>query len=50
VQEVQINFGIPVISIVGLDNVIQHVQEQIANPTLLAAIQDYRQRYGVDLV
>lgn len=50
VQEVQVNFGIPVISIVGLDNVIQHVQEQIANPTLLAAIQDYRQRYGVDLV
>lgn len=47
VQEVQVNFGIPVISIVGLDNVIQHVQEQIANPALLAAIQDYRQRYGV---
>lgn len=47
VQEVQVNFGIPVISIVGLDNVIQHVQEQIANPALLVAIQDYRQRYGV---
>ena len=47
VQEVQMNFGVPVISIVGLQNVIQHVQEQIADPTLLTAIQSYRQRYGV---
>lgn len=47
VQEVQVNFGVPVISIVGLQNVIQHVQEQIADPALLTAIQDYRQRYGL---
>lgn len=49
VQEVQANLGVPVISIVGLQNVIQHVQEQIADPALLAAIQGYRQRYGVDI-
>lgn len=49
VQEVQATLGVPVISIVGLQNVIQHVQEQIADPALLAAIQGYRQRYGVDI-
>lgn len=49
VQEVQANFGVPVISIVGLNNVIQHVQEQIAEPTLLSAIHNYRQQYGVEV-
>lgn len=49
VQEVEKNFGVPVISIVGLKNVIQHVQEQIAEPQLLAAIQSYRQQYGVEI-
>ncbi|WP_298610588.1 orotate phosphoribosyltransferase [uncultured Thiothrix sp.] len=49
VQEVQTNFGVPVISIVGLNNVIQHVQEQIDEPQLLAAIQAYRQQYGVEI-
>lgn len=49
VQEVQTNFGVSVISIVGLNNVIQHVQEQIAEPQLLAAIQAYRQQYGVEI-
>lgn len=48
VQEVQTSFGVPVISIVGLKNVIQHVQEQINDPHLLAAIQNYRQQYGVE--
>lgn len=47
VQEVQMHFGVPVISIVGLQNVIQHVQDQVANPDLLAAIRSYRQQYGV---
>lgn len=49
VQEVQKNFSVPVISIVGLNNVIQHVQEQIAEPKLLVAIQAYRQQYGVEV-
>lgn len=49
VQEVEKNFGVPVISIVGLNNVIQHVREQIAEPQLLAAIQSYRQQYGVEI-
>ncbi|TXH70748.1 MAG: orotate phosphoribosyltransferase [Thiothrix sp.] len=48
VQEVQTQMGVPVISIVGLNNVIQHVQEQIAEPKLLAAIQAYRQQYGIE--
>ncbi|MFZ1386459.1 MAG: orotate phosphoribosyltransferase [Thiolinea sp.] len=49
VQEVQTNFGVPVISIVGLQNVIQHVQDQVSDPKLLASIQNYRQQYGVEV-
>ena len=47
VQEVQTNLAIPVISIVGLQDVVQHVQAQIADKALLSAIQAYRQQYGV---
>lgn len=49
VQEVKANFGVPVISIVGLQNVIQHVQNQVSDAGLLTAIQTYRQQYGVDV-
>lgn len=49
VQEVRANFGVPVISIVGLQNVIEHVQDQVFDPKLLASIQSYRQQYGVEV-
>ena len=49
VQEVKANFGVPVISIVGLQNVIQHVQNQVSDSGLLTAIQTYRQQYGVEV-
>ncbi len=49
VQEVKANFGVPVISIVGLQNVIQHVQNQVSDAGLLTAIQTYRQQYGVEV-
>lgn len=49
VQEVKANFGVPVISIVGLQNVIQHVQNQVSDVSLLTAIQIYRQQYGVEV-
>ncbi|HPY39906.1 MAG TPA: orotate phosphoribosyltransferase [Thiolinea sp.] len=49
VQEVRANFGVPVISIVGLKDVIQHVQAKQADPVLVKAIQDYRQQYGVEV-
>ena len=49
VQEVRANFGVPVISIVGLQNVIQHVQNQVSDAGLLTAIQTYRQQYGVEV-
>lgn len=48
VQEVQANFGVPVISIVGLQDVIRHVGAELQDPVLLAAIEAYRVRYGVD--
>lgn len=47
VQEVKANFGVPVISIVGLGDVIQHVQDSVSDASLLAAIQSYREQYGV---
>lgn len=49
VQEVKASFGVPVLSIVGLQNVIQHIQDQVAEPALVAAIQTYRERYGVQV-
>lgn len=47
VQEVEKNLGIPVISIVRLKEVIQHVNAQQQDAKLLQAIADYRTQYGV---
>jgi orotate phosphoribosyltransferase len=41
------NEGIPVYSIVGLDQVIEHLNNQDTAATALTAIQQYRQQYGV---
>ncbi|PID48866.1 MAG: orotate phosphoribosyltransferase [Proteobacteria bacterium] len=48
VQEVQAVLGVPVISIVGLNHVIQHVKHSVEDSQLLEQIEAYRQQYGVD--
>lgn len=47
VQEVEESYGIKVIKIIGLDNVIQHIQETAEDPALLGKISNYRIEYGV---
>jgi len=48
VQEVETGFGVPVISIVRLDELIEHVAAGDAGAGRLAAMQAYRARYGAD--
>jgi len=47
VQEVEKQFAVTVSSIVGLNDVIQHVSENIQDHAILDRIQSYRERYGV---
>jgi orotate phosphoribosyltransferase len=46
VQEVREQFGIPVIAVVSLDNLMQHMGQQ-GRSDELASMQAYRERYGV---
>ncbi|OGS80238.1 MAG: orotate phosphoribosyltransferase [Gallionellales bacterium GWA2_55_18] len=47
VQEVQRNFGIPVVSIVTLDDLLGYLQDEAMLVQNLVAVQSYRNRYGV---
>ncbi|MEE9444928.1 MAG: orotate phosphoribosyltransferase [Cocleimonas sp.] len=47
VQEVEDAYGISVLNIIGLDNVIQHIETTANNPELLQKIRSYRKKYGV---
>jgi orotate phosphoribosyltransferase len=47
VQEVSRDYGIPVIAIVNLDDLAQHLEGKPAWRDTLTAIQTYRERYGV---
>ena len=47
VQEVQSRYGVPVISIVSLQEISTHIQPSTTDAALLARIQAYRQQYGV---
>jgi orotate phosphoribosyltransferase len=47
VQEVQRNFGIPVVSIATLDDLLGYLQGEADMMQNLAAVQTYRDRYGV---
>jgi orotate phosphoribosyltransferase len=47
IQEVEHNYGVPVISVVGLHDVIHYLQEKPEYSDALPAVYDYRQRYGV---
>ena len=47
VQEVQRNFGIPVVSIATLDDLLGYLQGEAALVQNLTAVESYRNRYGV---
>lgn len=47
VQEVQRNYGIPVVSIATLDDLLGYLQSETEMVQNLAAVQSYRDRYGV---
>ena len=47
VQEVQHNYGIPVVSIATLEDLLGYLQEQAGMVQNLQAVQSYRDRYGV---
>lgn len=47
VQEVEETYGISVLHIIGLHNVIQHIEQTASDPELLERITAYRQQYGV---
>ncbi len=48
IQEVERDYGIPVISIVTLSQVLQFIRQQPELESYSAAIKDYRQRYGIN--
>jgi orotate phosphoribosyltransferase len=45
-QEVEADYGIPCISIAGLDDLIHHLAERPNERVDVQAIKDYRERYG----
>lgn len=47
IQEVEQQYGIPVVSIVCLDDIIAYLDEQGNDQAMVAAIRKYRQQYGV---
>jgi len=48
VQEVQQGMGLPVISIINLDDLVEYLQQTPAHQQQLQNITAYRDRYGVD--
>jgi len=46
-QEVQGNYGIPVVSIATLDDLLGYLRDEASMVQNLAAVQSYRDRYGV---
>jgi len=47
VQEVGEQFGIPVVAVVTLDNLVEFLERDANRQTELQAVADYRARYGV---
>ena len=47
IQEVEEQFGIPVASIVDIDDILGYLEKQPENQDLVAKIDAYRQQYGV---
>ena len=49
IQEVEQAFAIPVVSIINLNNIIDYLEALGGQQKMVAAIQKYRETYGVDL-
>ena len=47
IQEVQQNYGVPVASIIRLDDLVEHLETSTQHRQFLPLVQDYRDRYGV---
>jgi orotate phosphoribosyltransferase len=47
IEEIEQMYSIPVVSIVNLDNLISYLEQQPDKQERLAAIRDYRNKYGV---
>ncbi|BFM13915.1 orotate phosphoribosyltransferase [Maricurvus nonylphenolicus] len=47
IQEVEKEYGIPVVSIVKLDDIISFLEEKGGQDEMVAAIRAYREQYGV---
>lgn len=48
IQEVEQNFGIPVVSIIKLNHIIAYLEAQTDQQGMVNRIKDYRATYGVD--
>jgi orotate phosphoribosyltransferase len=46
-QEVEESFEIPVLHVIGLDNVIQHIETTVKDDDLIQRVHAYREKYGV---
>lgn len=47
IQEVERDFGMKVVSIISLDDLIQYLEERGGNSSALTAIRTYRKEYGI---
>jgi orotate phosphoribosyltransferase len=47
VQEIQQQYGLPVASIIKLENLIEHLRSSSQSPDTLHAVQQYRDQYGI---
>ena len=47
IQEVEEQFGIPVVSIIDIDDILHYLRAKPDNKTLVDEIDKYRQQYGV---
>lgn len=48
IQEVERDYGVPVVSIISLNDLMAYLQAKAGDETLLQRITDYRARYGVE--
>ncbi len=48
IQEVERDYGVPVVSIITLNDLMSYLQDKANDEALLQRIADYRQRYGVE--
>jgi orotate phosphoribosyltransferase len=49
IQEVEQTFGIPVISIINLNHIIDYLENQSGQEAMVNKIKEYRATYGVEL-